>query len=344
MSAETLQVVEPLPIDRVFSGPGSHSRLGDELERLEVRRALLLSPASLAGGKVLESVRAAGGARISATHCGIGAHNPTSSVEAAAQAYTAGGADGLIACGGGSVIDAAKAVAFHLQLRPPILALPTTLSGAEFACSFGQTDDQTLLKGGWRDRALTPRAVFLDSRLAVETPDWLWASGGMRALDHAAEAILAVNAHPYLTALAESALSILSRRLVLSLTGDHEPRMDCYYAAWMAHTGSYHIQWGLSHQMGRQLGPRFSIPHGFTSAVLLPAVVELQGARRPEAEACIAEALGVRPTGAGAGLRSLARQLGLPTSMREAGITDRDAVEELFRELDGAEEVIDLAW
>jgi alcohol dehydrogenase class IV len=279
-----------------------------------------------------------------ATFSGVLTHNPTSSVTAAAEIYRASGADGIIAFGGGSVIDNAKAVAFQLQARPPIVALPTTLSGAEFACSFGQTDDSTHVKGGWRDRTLTPKAIFLDPGLTAETPDWLWSASGMRAIDHAAEAILADNALPYLDVLAEGALVALSRKLVLSLVGSEEPRMDCLYASWMAHAGSYHINWGLSHQMGRQLGPRFAIPHGHTSSILLPAVVELQRPMRVEAEACIAEALGVKSGGAGAALRRLARELGLPTTLREAGITDRDEVREMFRDLDGAHEVIDLAW
>ncbi|HEV1998219.1 MAG TPA: iron-containing alcohol dehydrogenase [Candidatus Dormibacteraeota bacterium] len=344
MTRYSRQVVEPLPIDRVYSGSGCVERLAEELERLEVRRALLVTGRTLARGELLPRVRGAVGGRVAATFSQVATHNPTSSVRAAAEAYRVAGADGMVAFGGGSVIDCAKAIAFQLEIRPPIVALSTTLSGAEFACSFGQTDDDTLVKGGWRDRTLTPRAIFLDPGLTAETPDWLWASGGMRAVDHAAEAILAPNAHPYLDALAESALTILSRKLVISLTGAEEPRMDCLYAAWMAHTGSYHIQWGLSHQMGRQLGPRFSIPHGHTSAVLLPAVIELQQPLRPEAESCVAEALGVRSTGAGAALRALARQLGLPTTMQEAGISDRAAVEELFRDLEGAREVIDLAW
>lgn len=344
MNRYSQQVVEPLPIDRVYSGGGCVDSLAEELERLEVRRALLITGSTLARGDLLAGVRSAANGRVAATFSKVVTHNPTSSVLAAAEAYGAGGADGMVAFGGGSVIDCAKAVAFQLEIRPPIVALPTTLSGAEFACSFGQTDDDTLVKGGWRDKTLAPKAIFLDPALTAETPDWLWSSGGMRAIDHAAEAILAPNAHPYLDALAESALAILSRKLVISLTGSPEPRMDCLYAAWMAHTGSYHIQWGLSHQMGRQLGPRFSIPHGHTSAVLLPAVIELQQPLRPEAESCIAEALGVRSAGAGAALRELARQLGLPTTLQEAGISDRAAVEELFENLEGASEVIDLAW
>ena len=342
--SSAVAVVEPLPIDRVYGGPGALAHLAEELERLEVRRALLITGRTLAQGSLVRGVRAAAGGRLGSTFDQVAAHNPTSGVLAAAEAFRASGADGIVAFGGGSVIDCAKAVAYQLQIRPPIVALPTTLSGAEFACSFGRTDDVTRVKGGARDRSLTPRAIFLDPGLTAETPDWLWASSGMRAIDHAAEAILAPNSHPYIDALAESALAILSRRLVIALTGSEEPRMDCLYASWMAHTGSYHIQWGLSHQIGRQLGPYFSIPHGHSSAVLLPAVIELQQPMKLEAEACIAEALGVRSAGAGAALRQLARQLGLPTTLQEAGISDREAVAELFKDLDGAQEVIDLAW
>jgi maleylacetate reductase len=222
--------------------------------------------------------------------------------------------------------------------------MPTTLSGAEFACSFGQTDDITRIKAGRRDRKLTPKAIFLDPGLAAETPDWLWSATGMRAIDHAAETILAPNSHPYLDVLAEAALTILSGQLVASLGGPEEPRMDCLNAAWMAHTGSYHIEWGLSHKMGRQLGPRYGIPHGHTSAILLPAVIELQRPLKPGAEARIAEAIGVQPGGAGAALRQLAQELGMPTAMREAGVANRDEVREIFRDMEGAREVIDLAW
>jgi alcohol dehydrogenase class IV len=337
-------VVEGLAIDRVLTGAGSRQRLGAELERLGVRRGLLITGRTLSRGGLVRSVRGIADDRVVATFSEVLAHNPASGVRAAAEVYRAAAADGMIAFGGGSVIDCAKAVAFQLEPRPPIIALATTLSGSEFACSFGQTDDTTLVKTGWRDRALAPRSVILDPALTAETPDWLWAGTGMRAVDHACETILAVNAVPYFDVLAAGALEILSRQLVTSLYGAEEIRMDCLHAAWMAHAGSYHIQWGLSHQMGRQLGPRFGIPHGHTSAVLLPAVVELQTAARPAEEARIAAAVGVPPGAAGEALRQLAKQLGLPTTLREAGVAERAEVERLFAEMQGAAEVIDRAW
>lgn len=315
-----------------------------------MQRALLLTGRTLSRGALLETLRVVAGGRIASVFGEVVAHNPTSTVDAASAAFKAAGADGLVAFGGGSVVDCAKAVKQGLiaaGLRPPelpIVDLATTLSGAEFACSFGQTDDATLVKLGGRDRSLTANAIFLDPQLTAETPDWLWAATGMRAVDHASEAILARNALPYLDALAAAALEVFAKKLTLSLIGDEEPRHLCLEAAWMAHAGSYYIEWGLSHQMGRQLGPRFGIPHGFTSAILLPAVVEMERPQKVEQEACVAKSLGVASGGAADALRRLVRDLGLPGSCRDAGITDRAAVESLFAGNTAALAVIDRAW
>jgi alcohol dehydrogenase class IV len=337
-------VFAPLPIERVYLGAGASQQLNGELERIGVGRALLLTNRSLSSGRLLPQVRAAAAGRIAGEFAEVAQHNPSSTVDAALKALVAADADGLVAFGGGSVVDAAKAVSHNAAERLPIVDLATTLSGAEFACSFGQTDDVTRVKLGARDLSLTAKAVFLDPDLTAETPDWLWAATGMLAIDHAVETILAPNALPYLDALAASALEVFSKKLLLSLTGAEAPRLLCLEAAWMAHAGSFHIEWGLSHTMGRQLGPRFDIPHGYTSSILLPAVVELQRDEKVEAEACVAESLGVDSGGAADALRRLAGELGLPTTLRAAGISDRAAVESLFEGNEPALAVIDRAW
>ena len=337
-------VFELLPIERVHVGVGCSGGLGGELARLGVEHALLVTASSLERNALLEGVRGAAGGRVAAVHAAVSQHNPTSSVEASARAFAAAGADGIVAFGGGSVIDNAKAVSASLGGGVPIVDLPTTLSAAEWASSFGQTDDATRVKVGGRDRALAARAVFLDGGLCTETPAWLWAGTGVRALDHAIETILAPNTHVYFDTLAEGAIRLLSERLSASLDGDPQLRQDCLHGAWIAHAGANVIAWGLSHQMGRQLGPRFDIPHGHTSAVLLPAVVELMAPRLPEAEARVARALGANPGGAAEALRALVRRLGLPGTLRDAGVSDRAAVAALFAGSEDALWVIERAW
>ena len=289
-------------------------------------------------------MRGAAGGRIAAEFTAVAEHNPTSTVRAAAEKFIEVGADGIVGFGGGSAIDCAKAVAAATRSFAPVTALSTTLSGAEFACSFGQTDDASRVKGGGRDPRLTPRAVFLDPDLTAETPARLWAGTGMRAMDHAVETVLAPNTMPYLNALAARAITLLNTTLAPSLEGGAEPRLACLFAAWMAHAGSFHITFGLSHQLGRQLGPRFNIPHGETSAILLPAVVELEQPAKAEAEALVARGLGVESGAAAGALRALVRTLKLPATLREAGISSRWEVEALFGGDEAAVRVIERAW
>jgi alcohol dehydrogenase class IV len=359
----TPESFEPARIERVYTGNGVHQRLAEELERLDIRRALLLTGKSLAMGNLIAIVRAAAGSRIAGDFAGVRAHNPTSGVLAASSAFESLNADGIVAFGGGSVVDCAKAVSWLSRSRGrdamvPIVDLATALSGAEFACSFGQTDDETRVKGGWRDPSLYARAVFLDPMLTRETPTWLWYSTGFRAIDHAVESVLAGNAHPYVDALALQALQVFCGFPSALLRshhfedlqpggedGEEELRAACMMAAWMAHAGSYHIHWGLSHQMGRQLGPAFDIPHGHTSAILLPAVVELAAEAGGERVSLLEDAVELARGESFAGrLRWLAQQMRLPATLREAGVKDRRAVEQLFAGNATALTVIERVW
>lgn len=341
-------------VERVYTGAGCHARLGEELERSGATRALLLTGRTLAAGRLIDRVREAAGRRIVAEFDEVAAHNPTSSVREAAAAYERGGCDAIVAFGAGSVADCAKAVSYALGIRPPLIDIATGLSGAEFACNFGQTDDTTRIKGGGMDYRLFARAVFLDPEMTLETPRWLWYATGMRAVDHAVESIFADNAHPYIDAQAVEALGILvaSGALQHSMSGPGEEpdprsmelRMRCFIAAWLAHAGSVHIDWGLSHRMGRQLGPAFGIPHGHTSAILLPSVVQLESHEKLEQEGRVAAALGGHAGAAAGLLRALVDSLELPASLRAAGIKDRAAVERLYAGNQAAMRVVELAW
>jgi maleylacetate reductase len=374
---DPIEAFRPIQVERVYTGAGAATRLGEELQLLGVSRALLLTPRSLAQSGLTARVRDAAGGRIAAVFSAVGQHTPTSTVEAALSVYLQGGCDGVVAFGGGSVVDCAKAVSWAIigsgGGAVPLVDLATGLSAAEFACSFGQTDDASRVKGGGRDPRLFARAVFLDPELTVETPAWLWFSTGFRAIDHAVECVLADNAHPYSDALALDALAILIGFPPTLLESHHfdetemggadaeqELRERCMVAAWMAHSGSLHINWGLSHQMGRQLGPAFNIPHGYTSAILLPAVVEVQSETKRERIALVEDAIKLsrgepsmsnwdvlavaRGESLDGRLRWLAGQMRLPTTLREAGVTDRAAVDALFAGNAPALAVVERAW
>ena len=206
----------------------------------------------------------------------------------------------ILSFGGGSAIDFAKIVSlilaenieteeelFQYSVNShrkkadmhgsiPHFAIPTTLSAAEYTCIAGVTNNQDQAKYGFHHLSLTPEQVFLDPVYTTETPQWLWLSTGMRAVDHAVETLYSPKKNPVNVTLALKALEYLYHWLPLS---KEEPdslthRLNCQLGAWMSLFSNINIKLGLSHSIGHQLGSLYHIPHGMTSAIMLPHVME----------------------------------------------------------------------
>jgi alcohol dehydrogenase len=272
----------------------------------------------------------------------IGQHAPAASVMEAAAA--ARDADALVSLGGGSPIDAAKAVAFSLatglDLRAPDapkrsrslavrgalphFALPTTLSVAELSGSAGFSAEGTREKVGVNAPQLVPSAVFYDARLALSSPLPLWLSTGIRAVDHAVETLIAEGDHPLPDACALDAL----RRLRLALPAARErpddagARTEGQIGAWLSYLLPGKAAAGLSHRLGKQIGSRHGIPHGVTSCLLLPHVLRYLSPRHEAACEKIAQALSA-PSAAD-GVARLVDKLSLPRHLSEWKLSDDD--------------------
>ena len=106
------------------------------------------------------------------------------------------------------------------QKPPAHIAIPTTLSAGEFTAVAGITDEKTRVKRPVTDSRITPRTVIADPTLTLETPAWLWAASGIRALDHAIESIYSVRHYPVSDAAASSGLTMLLQHLRPSLDSD----------------------------------------------------------------------------------------------------------------------------
>ena len=285
-------------------------------------------------------------------------HTPRDSVIALAQALRAAQADLVVSIGGGTVIDTVKVALvalaegltsieqlddWHLRVapdgsrvtpqprRPPCrqIAVPTTLSGAEFSDLGGCTDTRFGTKQGYTGAFIGAAAVILDPRITLHTPARLWLSTGVRAVDHAVEALCSVNAQPLIDATSVRALQLLGRSLTryASNPDDLDARLDGQLGAWLAATSIRRTEYGASHGLGHALGADAGVPHGITSCVLLPTVM------RYNAEVCaaqmaeIAAALGEPHTPAADQVEALIARLGLPTRLSQLGIGhDRLAV------------------
>ena len=271
-------------LEMVLFGVGKVEVLGGELSRRGAKRALIVTGKTLGQSKLLDQVKRAAGNALAGVFTGAAQHVPSQTVtELVAEARRVG-ADAMVSFGGGSPIDTVKNAAWQLMggRGGEILhiAIPTTLSAGEFTPGGGVTDESTKVKGVVADPRLQARAVILDPALTVETPAWLWASTGMRALDHAVEGSYSTRHQLVTDTLASKAIALLNAHLLPSLQthGDDEleHRVQCQLAAWLSNFGmSSNSRGGISHALGHQIGPMWNVPHGITSCITLPHVMRL---------------------------------------------------------------------
>jgi len=340
-------------MEGVIFGRSFVKALAQEVDRLDARAVFVLASGTLARTTdTIDRLRQVRGNRIAGVCAKIGAHTPRNDVVAAANAAREVGADLLVTVGGGSVTDAAKMVGLCLgngvtepaQLdnfrariaadgttqRPPVeppgarmIAIPTTLSAGEFSAGAGCTDTARHIKESYSHPLMIPRTVILDPDASTHTPEWLFLSTGIRAVDHAVEDICSVNGQPISEGAAYHALLLLGKGLpaVKSDPADLDARLDCQSGAWMSMVGSQTgVNKGASHGIGHVLGGTAGVPHGYTSCVMLPHVLRFNHSVNSEKQVRVSEALGRPEEPAADAVARLIAGLGLPTRLRDVGI------------------------
>jgi maleylacetate reductase len=284
-------------LERVIYGPGKVAALAGEMERRGLKRAIVVT--TLGGFPILDEVTRALGASCASVFTGVVQHVPRGTVNELQKEIERVNADCLVSFGGGSPIDSCKVAIYGaLPARELIhIAIPTTLSAAEYTHAGGVTDEATRVKGGVYDQRVMPRTVINDPLLTLPTPDWLWVSTGMRALDHAIECAYAIRHQPISDALAAKAISLLRNHLPASIctAGDERiaHRGHCQFAAWYSIYGAMNTRFGLSHMLGHQIGPRWDVPHGVTSCITLPQSMRFMANIAADRFGPIAEGYGI---------------------------------------------------
>jgi maleylacetate reductase len=322
-----------LPTRRVHFGAGSLERIEEEARSKD--RAFVVTGRSLyEKTDLIRRVEALLGGKHAGTYSTMGQHTPGSAVESAAGA--ARGSDLLVSIGGGSVIDGTKAVAREIGY-PAQVAVPTTLSGAEWAHRVGVTDEASGRKGGFADPRAVPPVVILDPEATVFTPEKLWLSTGIRALDHAVEGFLFGGEHPVTDVTGLEGARRLMSYLPRSRQDpeDVEVRLDLQIAAWLAYFGPFNTPMGLSHELGRRIGASYDVPHGYTSCVTLaPSLHVAKDQVLEDRWRELEEALGGDPAGR---ISALVEGLNLPHRLRDVGVPEED-LETIARDFGDREE------
>lgn len=337
--------------ERVIYGQPAAGAVASEAERLGAKRALIVTSKSVASSKIVAAITNALGARHAGIFDGCTEHTPRECEIAAAAAARAVDADLIVTVGGGSAIDAAKALllclaegigdaealgAYRVQVDaqgrrsvPPIgpmrvrqIVVPATLSGAEFSNLAGVTDPARGVKDAYTAGEMAARTVILDPEATLETPEWLWRSTAIRSVDHAVETICSSAPQPLADAGASQALWMLTAALPAA---KREPtnlqaRLGCQLAVWLATVGLNRVPYGASHGIGHQLGAVAGVPHGHCSCVLLPAVMRYNAEVNGERQTMVAAAMGTPETGVAEAIEALVRDLDQPTRLREVRV------------------------
>jgi maleylacetate reductase len=335
-------------MDEVVFGRPAAEAIVEQMDRLRAGHAFLMVSGTLnRETDEIEKIRTALGARCVATFDAMPPHTPREAVIAASEQARAANADLIVTVGGGSITDGAKAVqlclANHVNtveavdtirankgVVPPLIApsvrqisVPTTIAGGEFSAIAGVTNEATKVKEMLRHELVMPRAVILDPAITVHTPQWLFLSTGIRAVDHCVEGLCSREAHPYADAQAQKGLAMLAQALprVKADANDLDARMDCQIGTWLSMGPlSAGIPMGASHGIGYVLGAVYNVPHGYTSCVMLPSVMRWNKQDNADRQAMVSAAMGHPGEDAGDVLDWFIRALGMPRSLQDVRI------------------------
>jgi alcohol dehydrogenase class IV len=257
--------------------------------------------------------------------------------------------DWIIAMGGGSPIDAAKAmwifyeypdftfeqavVPFglpELRQKAKFLAIPSTSGTATEVTAFSViTDYKTEIKYPLADFNITPDVAIVDSELSETMPPTLTAHTGMDALTHAIEAYVATLHSPFTDPLALQSIEMIQEYLLQSFDGDKDAREQMHYSQCLAGMAFSNALLGITHSMAHKTGAVFHIPHGCANAIYLPYVIDFNKKSALDRYAKIARRLGLDGLtddelvdSLTSLIKELNKKMSIPSTLKEYGIDE----------------------
>lgn len=303
---------------RVVFGSGTIAQVGDELARMELSRALVLTtPQQEETGREMV---AALGSRAAGLFAGAVMHTPVEVTERALKEVEAVGADCVVSIGGGSTTGLGKAIALRTDL--PQIVIPTSYAGSEATPVLGETKDGA--KTTQRSMKILPEVIVYDVELTMSLPAGMTVTSGINAIAHSVEGLYTQERNPIISIVAREGIAALARALpvIHERPDDKEARSDALYGAWACGTVLGAVGMALHHKICHVLGGSFDMPHAETHTVILPhatAYNERAVARElaPVAEIFEAES-------AASGLWAFAKRLDAPMTLAELGMKESD--------------------
>eukprot|EP00457_Paulinella_chromatophora_P005617 gb/GEZN01005634.1/.p1 GENE.gb/GEZN01005634.1/~~gb/GEZN01005634.1/.p1 ORF type:complete len:414 (-),score=56.16 gb/GEZN01005634.1/:446-1687(-) len=367
VSMSSGSVITPKMTSVVF-GKALVPELPLQLKVLDRSRALVMASSTLheETHAIQDTIKALGD-KFGALYVGMRPHTPREDVLDAAKLAEENDCDVVVTIGGGSLTDGGKGVCLAVEQgiksveqfeqfsirnlalfeaphfthtgKIQQIAVPTTLSAGEFnsIAEITNLSIPTPIKQSFVHPLLQPQIVLLDPEITQYTPQWLFLSSGVRAIDHCVEALCSVNNHYYSNGIATAALTLLIEGLtrVKKDPTDMDARLKCMVGCWMACSSiDMKVDFGASHAIGHVLGGAFNVPHGHTSCVTLPYVLDWNSDAIPNRELNISRIFGNEDRSIAAVFKDFVASLDLPTTLPEVGVK-KDQLEEIAKAVMG---------
>ncbi|OJG26035.1 lactaldehyde reductase [Enterococcus columbae DSM 7374 = ATCC 51263] len=338
-----------------YFGKGAIQHIPEEVTKRQLKKALIVTDKGLVKAGLLAKITDL----LEANQLAYEVYdeivpNPTVAVvKKGIEVYQASQADYLLALGGGSSMDTAKAIGIIINnpefsdvvslegVAPtkhpsvPILAIPTTSgTAAEVTINYVITDEEKKRKFVCVDVHDIPAVAFVDSEMMLGMPKALAAATGMDALTHAIEGYITKGAWEMTDMLHLKAIEIIAHSLRASVEGDLKGREEMALGQYIAGMGFSNVGLGLVHGMAHPLGAWYDTPHGVANAILLPTVMDYNKEFTGEKYRDIAKAMGVKGvddmtldearTAAVDAVRQLGKDVGIPSTLTEVGFKEED--------------------
>ncbi|MDY4280311.1 MAG: lactaldehyde reductase [[Pasteurella] mairii] len=340
-----------------YHGQGAIEHIVTEIQTRGFSNVLVVTDKDLVKFKVVEKVTALldkAGIRYSVFD-EVKANPSVEVIKAGVAKFKQIGADALLAIGGGSPIDSAKAIGIIvnnpefgdvLSLEGvaatknkcvPIIAVATTAgTAAEVTINYVITDEAKKRKFVCVDVHDIPVVAIVDPDMMSSMPKGLTAATGMDALTHAIEGYITKGAWELTDALHLKAIELISRSLRLAVNNDPKGREDMALGQYVAGMGFSNVGLGVVHGMAHPLSAYYDTPHGVANAVLLPYVMEFNKDYTGEKYREIARAMGVLNVdnlspaeyrnAAVDAVKQLAKEVGIPEKLSQIGVQEKDLI------------------
>jgi alcohol dehydrogenase class IV len=338
---------------RVVFGANSSNDVGVELQNLGCSKAVIVTDRFMYEKTgIVTKLEKTLGSKCVGVFCDVPSDSGVHVVNNGYEYAKSRGAEGVVSIGGGSVIDTAKGIAillkeggslldyqgFQILTRKvvPHVCIPTTAgTGSEITYAAVIKDHEKKQKLLFGDHHIIPDVAILDPVLTIDLPPVMTAGTGMDALSHAVEAVTSAQREPIADALGLHAIRLVKKWLPIAVKNgkDLNARGQMLIAATLGGAAFSNAQVGMIHAIAHTVGARHGIHHGTANAVAMPYVMRYNNSDIAEENASVAEALGVDTRGmtveaaglaAADAILALNREVGMPTTLREAGVPESD--------------------